>query len=547
MQKINSSEKSDFRYESATAINKLSIYTKEINSGLSEREAAQKSGIPRSTLRDFARVNDNNFDTKVVEFMRSYEGFNFLHKLFVTMMLQFVIPGSCGIRQFCTWLEISGLSNFIAGSYGTWREFILNMEEKILIFEKKERQILSQDMPEKKISLVVDETFFNEMCLVGIEPVSNFIFVEKYSEKRDAESWYTCITSNNADLNVKIVQIVGDQASGIISLAKNMFSSHYATDLFHVQREICKAGSLTIAGKVNVAEENLEKQTKNLEKIKNLKTELDIAQKSTDKINIKIINEEIKLQNFQTIASESKELQKKFSANLLGISSALHPVNKVTGIRKGVSLIESEVNICLDEIRKIFSEINLNETSYAYFKKAERAIPYLLSSVKFFCTSVHEIVKELKLTKEQEYIFHANLVPAAYLRRISKQEKFEEKTKMRNRADEIEKKGLELFSEEQKCSILKSAQEAANMYQRSSSVVEGRNSSLSLKNHSMKRLTAKKLSILTIIQNYYVKDNDGTTAAERFFNKSHSSLSEYLIGSVLPAPRAYYKSKVKLN
>ena len=63
----------------------------------------------------------------------------------------------------------------------------------------------------------------------------------------------------------------------------------------------------------------------------------------------------------------------------------------------------------------------------------------------------------------------------------------------------------------------------------------------------MKRLTAKKLSILTIIQNYYVKDNDGTTAAERFFNKSHSSLSEYLIGSVLPAPRAYYKSKVKLN
>ena len=104
MQKINSSEKSDFRYESATAINKLSIYTKEINSGLSEREAAQKSGIPRSTLRDFARVNDNNFDTKVVEFMRSYEGFNFLHKLFVTMMLQFVIPGSCGIRQFCTWL-----------------------------------------------------------------------------------------------------------------------------------------------------------------------------------------------------------------------------------------------------------------------------------------------------------------------------------------------------------------------------------------------------------------------------------------------------------
>ena len=547
MQKINSPKKNGFRYKSSTAINKLNIYEKEINSGLSGRAAAKKSGIPRSTLRDFARVNENNFDIKVIEFIRSYEGFNFLHRLFVTMMLQFVIPGSCGIRQFCTWLEISGLSNFIAGSYGTWREFILNMEEKILTFEKAERKILSKDMPEKKISLVADETFFNEMCLVGIEPISNFILVEKYSEKRDAESWYNCITSNNADLNVKIVQIVGDQASGIISLAKNMFSSHYATDLFHVQREICKAGSLKIASKVNVAEENFEKQTKNLEKIKNLKTELDIAKKSTEKIDLKIKDEAKKLKNFQTISDESKELQKKFNESLLGISSALHPINKDTGIRKGVSLIEAEVNTCFDEIRKIFSEINLNDKSYAYFEKAERAIPYLLSSVKFFCTSVHEIVKELKLTKEQEYIFHSNLVPAAYLRRISKQEKQDEKIKMMNRADEIEKKALELFSEWQKSNILRSAKDAANMYQRSSSVVEGRNSSLSLKNHAMKKLTAKKLSILTIIQNYYVKDNDGTTAAERFFNKPHSNLAEYLIGNVLPAPRAYYKSKEKIN
>ncbi|MES2615958.1 MAG: DUF6399 domain-containing protein [Bdellovibrionota bacterium] len=157
------------------------------------------------------------------------------------------------------------------------------------------------------------------------------------------------------------------------------------------------------------------------------------------------------------------------------------------------------------------------------------------------------MAKGLKLTKEQEYMFHSNLVPAAYLRRISKQEKYEEKTKMRNRADEIEKKGLELFSDEQKSSVLKSAKDAANMYQRSSSVVEGRNSSLSLKNHSMKKLTSKKLSILTTIQNYYVKDNDGKTAAERFFNKSHSSLSKYLIGNVLPTPRACYKSREKLN
>ena len=52
-------------------------------------------------------------------------------------------------------------------------------------------------------------------------------------------------------------------------------------------------------------------------------------------------------------------------------------------------------------------------------------------------------------------------------RRIYKQEKSEEKIKMRNRADELERKGLESFSDEQKNNILKSAKDAANIYQRS--------------------------------------------------------------------------------
>ena len=83
----------------------------------------------------------------------------------MTMILQFVIPGFCGIRQFTAWLKISGLSNFIAGSYSTWQEVVSNMEDKILTFEKIEREKLSKKMPEKKISLAIDETFFKEMCL----------------------------------------------------------------------------------------------------------------------------------------------------------------------------------------------------------------------------------------------------------------------------------------------------------------------------------------------------------------------------------------------
>jgi hypothetical protein len=536
-------KKRNVHYSSKIYIEKLNIYNQEINKGLSRREAAKIAKIPRSTLQEFAKTNENNFSPKVVEFIKSPEGFYFLNKLLMTMMFHFVISGFCGIRQFCFWLEVSGLSNFIASSFNTWREIASNMENKILDFEKKEREILAKNMSEKNVSIAIDETFFKEMCLVGIEPVSNFIFLEQYSEKRDAESWYKCITASTSDLKVKIVQIVGDQASGIISAAKNMFSSHYATDLFHIQREICKAGAIKIAGIVNISNEGFLKQKETVQKLYDKKLDLEIQDLSTKNIENKIKGELKKLDGMEKNLSEDKKIQNKFKESLLGISSALHPVNKDTGLRRGVSLIEAEINFHFDEIRKIFSKIKLCDNSQTHFKKAERAIPYLLSSISFFCTSVNKMVKIFKLTKEQEYYFHSYLVPSAYLNRISKHEKAKERIEIINRADELERKGLELFSEEQRKNILKSAIDAANIYQRSSSIVEGRNSSLSLKNHSIKKLTSKRLSVLTIIQNYYVKNIDGNTAAERFFEQHHSNLVDYIVENVLPAPRAYYRNK----
>ena len=42
-------------------------------------------------------------------------------------------------------------------------------------------------------------------------------------------------------------------------------------------------------------------------------------------------------------------------------------------------------------------------------------------------------------------------------------------------------------------------------------------------------------------QNYFSISEDGTTAAERFFEQKHPNLSEYVVNNVKSAPRAYYK------
>ncbi|MEH1910517.1 MAG: DUF6399 domain-containing protein [Nostoc sp.] len=57
-------------------------------------------------------------------------------------------------------------------------------------------------------------------------------------------------------------------------------------------------------------------------------------------------------------------------------------------------------------------------------------------------------------------------------------------------------------------------------FQRTSSAVEGRNGYLSALHHANRGFTEQTLKVLTIIHNFDLKRDDGTTAAQRLFGKS---------------------------
>ncbi len=90
------------------------------------------------------------------------------------------------------------------------------------------------------------------------------------------------------------------------------------------------------------------------------------------------------------------------------------------------------------------------------------------------------------------------------------------------------------------------ALECAQIFQRSSSCVEGRNGQLSLKFHAFRRLTAHTLTVLTVLHNFFIRRADGTTAAERFFEQKPRDLFTWLLDKVeLPRPRKNHKRRAK--
>ena len=157
--------------------------------GLSQRQAAKTLLIPRTTLQAW-HVWQERLDAcpQVVAFFESGPGLAFLHRLVMALHVVFVAIGACGIRLVCRFLELTALNRFVGASYGTQQQVNRHVEEAIVAYKHEETTRLAQEMPPKEITATQDETYTGGLCLVAIEPVSNYILLEHTAEARDAQS-----------------------------------------------------------------------------------------------------------------------------------------------------------------------------------------------------------------------------------------------------------------------------------------------------------------------------------------------------------------------
>jgi hypothetical protein len=79
----------------------------------------------------------------------------------------------------------------------------------------------------------------------------------------------------------------------------------------------------------------------------------------------------------------------------------------------------------------------------------------------------------------------------------------------------------------------------AMKFQRTSSAVEGRNGMLARMNHTQRSIPVRRLKVATVIHNFGIRREDGTTAAERLFGEPFPDLFDWIVEHVreLPPPR----------
>lgn len=512
-----------------------------------ERARADDQGVPRSTVRYWESRRDEQLagDAGAAAFFNSPGGTAALHRVVMAAMLVMMFVGPCGVRLVQLFLRLSGLSRYVASSVGSLHKLSKQVEEQVLAFEDEERPRLAAQMAPKSITGCLDETFHPDICLVAMEPVSGFVLLEKYSDKRDAAHWDTAVTDALRGLPVEMVQATSDEARGIIHMVTESLEAHHSPDVFHVQHEVTKATSAPLAAAVRAklgAVQEASERVSACREAQRVYAEQRRGPGRPPDLDGALAKATDAQHDAGAALADAMANQEQMREVNRGISQAYHPFDLDTGQARSGAALEKRLLEFFRKARQVVVAAGLPERCEKAVAKAGRVVDAMVDTHNFFHRVVVEEVTALHLPATVHEPVLALLIPALYLQRAAR------KASTAAVRREIEAVATRLMTALQAtawaaldattgAAILKTAQDCADLFQRSSSCVEGRNGQLALHHHALHRLTAGKLRALTIIHNYFLRRPDGSTAAQRFFGAPHKDLFDWLVFHVSPPPR----------
>lgn len=537
-------------------VTEFSQACKETNS---ERAASRVTGIPRSTAQYHAKRHSQiELDETVLEFFCSNPGMTFLNQL--VLAIEFVMSqlGHCGVRLIQCLYELSHLDRLVACSTGTLSGRIKQMESNMIDYGEQQEVQLVKSMPtDKTITCCLDETFPSGICLVAMEPVSNFILLEEMAARRDAATWADAMDKRLENLPVTVAQVTSDGAKALIKYTEQHLGAHHSPDLFHVQQEISRASSAPLRAKVKQAQSVADKSASALETaveervIYESQAEKPIG-RPKDFIGRQAIAEvehEFAVEELERTRSRQEQVGEANKA----LGEIYHPFKLDSGCKRSAGQLRSELNEKFGLIETSLEQADVSENSLKRVEKARRVTDSMVSTLQFFWVMVDSQLKRLALGDLLEEVFMRLVLPAIYLEvHAAKASTAEQRKELKSQSDQLyqqlgENNDWQALPESRKNELQKTARECAHTFQRSSSNVEGRNGQLALHHHTYKNMNQRKLRASTVIHNYFIRRDDGTTAAERFFGKAPKSLFQHLLAVTdYPAAPAKKRSAVRI-
>jgi len=517
--------------------------------GQPQRQVAADLGVARSTLRDWRRADPvGAAPAALAAFARTPEGVRWLHRVVLAAHFAITLQGGAGVRVVCQFLELSGLSAFVGAGYGTQQGLNATLEAAVVAVAGEQRAVLAAGMPHRQVTVCEDETFHPQICLVGLEPVSNFIVLEQYAEDRSAATWTQALQAALTGLAVEVIQGTSDEAKALRRHVETDLEAHHSPDLFHGQQEVSKATSLHLARQVKQAAATVTTARAHWEAARAAQPAdedpsphpCSCPPAVAPRIQAALadrVQAEAEHDRAQARQREARELVRE-------LGTLYHPYDLETGQAQPVERLAARFADVWMQLQRLAATADLPTRARERLAKAQRLTTQLLATIAFFFATLQAKVEALDLPPTLEAALVEQLIPALYLERVAARST---RAELRHQRRALSMRLLEpLRQPDHPLNALPTgdrqrleqvAAECADLFQRSSSCVEGRNGQLSLHHHGRHRLSDRKLAALTAAHNFHIRRADGTTAAERFFGRAPEPLFEQVLARVPLPPR----------
>jgi hypothetical protein len=530
----------------------------------SQRQVAEKLQVPRSTLQDWmAATHPEGVEEQWRIFLESPAGVAFQHRLVLAALVVLVLMGGLGVSMVALLFNLSGLSKWVACSETHLRRQVARLQKEAIAWSEAQEEVLAPLMPERQISLALDETFKKDLMLVGLELVSGFLLVQARSTLRDAKTWGDALEQRLAKMKVKILQVVGDEAKGLIALAVKVLGVHKVSDLFHGQYELCRTLLAALRGKVQAVYQARKQAKADLERLRKDHLQWEAEKKHRPGRPLDWEGREARaIARVGQLEAELHLLEEQQGGArraMADLGQELHPVRVLPpaagdppqGPLQTPEQVGERLEGVFSELWQRFVECNLGDRARAGLEKAHRLVSSWVATVRWWHGQVDRRLAEAKLPPEQSKLVREVLLPVRYLQReharaSTRPLRVALRAQIAQLCAPLRAEGSlwRTLSAETRSSLAQLAQQCVDLFQRASSAVEGWNGYLSLRHHSLHQLSEATLKTLVVLHNYVLRRPDGTTAAERFFGQKHGDLFEHLV-KVMPLPARPRKRKHK--
>lgn len=498
------------------------------------RAIAVATGIPKSSVHRHLRAIARRQQHAESYLWETEEGAEWLRLLVFGTIYCFGIKGGIGSESLSEFFHLLQMESRIGCSASALRELEVQVKAQIVAYGQAQAEACQGEAP-IGICVGADETFYGLPILVAVELASGFIFTEVECANRTYETWWEQVRGWFKREQWDCRFMVSDGAKALVKLALSGLDCPSVPDVFHLLYGLSKSLGTALARQHG----QLQKQQQTLQ----AKLKADATPATLTALTTQITALQVQQ---QTLENDHQRYQQ----SLHGLSQAIHPFHLNTGEAQLGLELAAQLQVHLTALTQL-SQTYAPTSTQAAIALWQRQIPALSAALHAWWQWVVQSLSAQTADPDTQNWVLTKLLPWVYWHQQTQKTR---QPQLKQGYQQAAQQAQEHFRADAFTLALTASEQQqwfdwalwmCAKFQRTSSAVEGRNGYLSALHQANRGFTAQTLQVLTIIHNFDLKRDDGSTAAQRLFGKPFPHLFKAVLLNMPELPRPRQPRKVR--